>query len=399
MEKTGTQTNHGKVSFASSHFEDAVVGELLCRDSSSQIKTYMDTKSLQGKNLNLLGQCCDLPAALPREVHDASSSPVFCDHCIYTGESDVLKRAHGLGSCTWYLYGKSHVGMFQAGFPCGWGTRTWDDGVRYEGFWKGHRLNGRGLINFADGSTYHGMLVDSIRNGQGMYCSTSGFSYSGSWQNDKPHGHGESVDDCHGTKYSGNFACGLMHGHGAMMVIESNGTSRKYEGSFVHGKREGCGVEESSNGTSYSGSWQRNVRHGIGTETILGKGVYVGHWADDLQHGVGIFKSSKSNKNHYEGEWQCGLRHGNAIVSWNSGDSFACKFIKGKMVGTGQLYKPSSCVDPLLCATLLVHSDAIRTTSDGARASTRRAGTLQRERPPLFFMLPARKTVIKATKE
>ena len=391
--------NHGKVSFASSQFEEAVGDQNFVRDPSYQTKKRLDTKSLQGMNLNLVGQCCDLPAALPNRDHDAPSSLVFCNHCIYSGEADALKRAHGLGTCTWYLYGKTHKGMFEAGIPCGWGTRTWDDGVTYEGFWTGHKLNGRGLLNYADGSTYHGMLVDSVRSGQGAYCSTTGFSYNGSWQNDKPHGHGESVDDSRGTKYSGEWSCGLMHGQGVMMILEPNGTSRRYEGNFVHGKREGYGVEESSNGTSYSGSWQRNVRHGIGTETIVGKGVYVGHWEDDLRHGAGIFKSSKPNKSHYEGEWQGGQRHGCGIVRWNSGDSFACTFVNGKMHGPGQLHKPSSCAHPQ-GATLLVHSDAIHTTSDGARASIiRQSVTMQRDPPPLFYMLPARKTVIKATKQ
>jgi hypothetical protein len=383
---------HGKVSFLSSaHYQKVSENEIHTRDPSIS-QTYKQYKVLESPHrmpFNSFGLCCDLPAVLS----GASCSFDYCKHCIYSGETDDLKRAHGLGSCTWHLLGKTHIGTFAAGIPCGWGTRTWDDGVIHEGFWQGHKLNGRGVIAFVDGSTYHGMLVDSIRTGHGTYRSASGFSYDGCWQNDKPHGHGQSSDHSKDIKYSGDWEFGFMHGHGVMTILESNGASRRYEGSFVHGMREGHGVERSEHhGTSYNGSWLHNLRHGIGTETISGKGVYVGQWKDDLRHGAGVYKSSNPNKCHYEGEWQDGLRHGRAIVRWNAGDSFACNFVKGKMVGPGILRTPASSAFHRQGATLLVHSDAIHTANDGCRASAKLPG-LQ-----MFFLLPARKITSSSNK-
>jgi hypothetical protein len=363
-----------------SHFKNTM--------ASRELKQNISVDSCQFMNNVSLGQCCHLPAVLESGT---SCSFAHCRHCIYTGESDALKRANGLGSCIWHLNGMTHIGAFENGFPCGWGTRTWEDGVVHKGFWKGHKLNGRGLVSFVDGSSYHGMLVDSARTGQGFFRSAAGHLYEGSWHNDKPHGVGRfSSRD---INYFGDWLFGMMHGNGIMTTIESNGATQRYEGSFVHGKRDGWGVEESGDkSTRYCGAWKHNLRHGLGSETAFGMGVYVGEWKDDLRHGTGVFKSSQRNKYHHQGEWQDGMRHGRAIVQWNSGDSFACTFVKGKMVGPGLLQKTSSLVNPL-GATLLVHSGAIHTTKDGARASARQAGT------PQLFLLPARTQNSKAKKQ
>ena len=107
---------------------------------SQPLKLSVDTHSRQGMNINLLGRCCHLPAVLQKM--STSCSFDYCRHCVYSGEADASKRAHGIGSCVWHLYGMTHIGAFEAGIPCGWGTRTWDDGVAHEGFWSGHKLNG-----------------------------------------------------------------------------------------------------------------------------------------------------------------------------------------------------------------------------------------------------------------
>jgi hypothetical protein len=384
---------HGKVSFVSPSLVRNVSGDKICMGDSVIFQTLKRNESSENHHhmhLNASGQCCDLPAILA----GTSCSFDYCKHCTYSGETDALKRANGTGSCTWHLYGKSHNGLFEAGIPCGWGTRTWDDGVVYQGFWKGHKLNGRGLISFVDGSTYHGMLVESIRTGDGAYRSTSGFSYHGCWLDDKPHGRGESTDDCRGIKYSGDWEFGLMHGFGVMTILDSNGAARRYEGAFIHGMREGLGLEESENdGTSYNGSWHQNLRHGVGTEVILGQGVYIGQWKDGLRHGPGVFKSTNPSQSHYEGEWQYGLRHGRGIVRWNTGDSFACRFVNGKMTGHGILHSAAGSASHRHGATLIVHSDTIHTTKTGSRASASQAGTLLSESHPVYFLLPARRII------
>ena len=388
----GPRMKHPRASYSSTPFQNVSDSgiDLIDPKLSLEFKQNIeiDCHARQGIDINSFGQCCNLPAVL--DGGSASScSFAYCKHCVYSGEADVLKRAHGIGSCVWHLHGVAHKGMFQVGIPCGWGTRTWDDGVVQQGFWKGHKLNGRGLIHFVDGSSYHGMLVDSIRTGQGIYLSTSGYSYEGWWQHDKPHGLGKSSDDCRGIKYSGEWECGLMHGHGMMTNMALNGTTRRYEGSFARGKREGHGVEELGDNISrYCGDWKQNLRHGIGLESVSGQGIYVGEWKNDLRHGNGVFKSSRPNKSHSEGEWENGLRHGRAIVRWDSGDSFACVFTKGKMVGPGLLRKSSTSTDNRQGATLLVQSDTIHTTRNGARASALRSGSFH---STSLFLLPASK--------
>jgi hypothetical protein len=374
---------HRGASFFPPQFHDGCESKSHLKNTmvSRELRQNMSIDSCRGMNNVSLGQCCHLPAVLES---GPSCSFAHCRHCIYAGEADVLKRANGLGSCTWHSSGMKHIGAFENGIPCGWGSRTWEDGVVHRGFWKGHKLHGRGLVSFVDGSSYHGMLVDSIRTGQGVFRSAAGYSYEGSWQNDKPHGLGKYTDNSHGINYFGDWDFGIMHGNGIMTTIESNGATQRYEGSFVHGKRDGYGVEESGDKvTCYCGAWKFNLRHGMGSQTVLGMGVYVGEWKDDLRHGDGVFKSLQPNKCHYQGEWRDGIRHGRAILRWNSGDSFACTFVKGKMVGPGLLQKSRSAFNQP-GATLLVHSGSIHTTKDGARASARQAGT------PQFFLLPAR---------
>lgn len=52
----------------------------------------------------------------------------------------------------------------------GYGTEIWDDGSKYQGFWKDGKKNGKGLFFWVDGSSYCGNFKDDLLSGFGKLC-------------------------------------------------------------------------------------------------------------------------------------------------------------------------------------------------------------------------------------
>ena len=50
----------------------------------------------------------------------------------------------------------------------------WQDGAKYEGYWKNDMANGRGRLIHADGDVYEGFWVNDKAHGKGTYIHMDG---------------------------------------------------------------------------------------------------------------------------------------------------------------------------------------------------------------------------------
>ncbi|HIJ85817.1 MAG TPA: hypothetical protein HPQ00_16655, partial [Magnetococcales bacterium] len=71
-----------------------------------------------------------------------------------------------------------------------WGSRVYDDGVRYEGEFNNGKRHGRGKQIWPDGAEYEGEYQNDKRNGQGTFTWPSKAKYEGDFVDGKRHGKG-----------------------------------------------------------------------------------------------------------------------------------------------------------------------------------------------------------------
>jgi len=188
----------------------------------------------------------------------------------------------------------------------GKGLQMWNDGSKYEGYWKNDKANGRGRLIHGDGDVYEGEWIDDKAHGFGVYLHTDGARYEGGWVNDKQHGKGkEEWPD--GSNYEGEYFNGQKHGIGKFMW--SDGST--YEGEFSCNDIHGHGKYSWIDGRVYIGTWQNNTMHGKGEFTWPDGRKYSGDYLDDKKEGHGIFEWPDGKK--YEGEWQNGKQHGKGV--------------------------------------------------------------------------------------
>ena len=75
----------------------------------------------------------------------------------------------------------------------GRGIQIWQDGSKYEGYWKDDMANGYGRMIHSDGDVYEGEWMNDLHNGYGIYYNADGSSFKGYWRNDKQHGKGIEI--------------------------------------------------------------------------------------------------------------------------------------------------------------------------------------------------------------
>ena len=118
----------------------------------------------------------------------------------------------------------------------GRGIQIWNDGSKYEGYWKRDKANIRGKLTHADGDTYEGDWLDDKAQGYGRYIHTDGARYEGFWKEDKQEGRGKETWP--------DGAC--------------------YEGEYKQGKKSGNGLFKWADGSKYDGNFLDNNIHGLG---------------------------------------------------------------------------------------------------------------------------------------
>jgi hypothetical protein len=73
----------------------------------------------------------------------------------------------------------------------GKGAQIWDDGAKYEGYWKNNKACGNGTFYHIDGDIYQGQWDNDQANGYGTYLHADGAQYQGNWVNDMQDGYGK----------------------------------------------------------------------------------------------------------------------------------------------------------------------------------------------------------------
>ena len=84
-----------------------------------------------------------------------------------------------------------------------WGTRTYDNGDSYEGFWENGKRHGWGIQTYDNGDEYRGNWENDKKT-WGTQTYDNGDEYRGNWDNDKRHGWGTQTYD-NGDSYRGNW--------------------------------------------------------------------------------------------------------------------------------------------------------------------------------------------------
>ncbi|CAG9315185.1 unnamed protein product [Blepharisma stoltei] len=195
----------------------------------------------------------------------------------------------------------------------GKGVQIWNDGSKYEGYWKNDRANGKGRLIHGDGDVYEGEWMDDKAHGHGVYTHTDGGKYVGLWENDKQHGKGvEEWPD--GSKYEGGYIGGKKHGKGKFKWADGS----TYDGDFINNNIHGSGTYCWSDGRKYIGDWLNNKMDGKGTFTWPDGRCYIGDYIDDKKQGFGVFTWPDGKK--YEGSWFNGKQHGKGVYISSNGE-------------------------------------------------------------------------------
>ncbi|GLC42459.1 hypothetical protein PLESTF_000814700 [Pleodorina starrii] len=90
----------------------------------------------------------------------------------------------------------------------------------------------------------------------------------------------------------------------------------KFEGTMIHGVRQGKGTYTWSNGAIYTGEYVDNKKHGKGKMVFPDKGVYDGDWVEDVMQGSGTFTYPSGDV--YQGEFVGGKRHGKGMYHYKA---------------------------------------------------------------------------------
>ena len=114
------------------------------------------------------------------------------------------------------------------------GERTWPDGARYVGEFRGDIRNGQGTYVLPNGDRYVGEWRDGKFHGQGTFTSADGRRYTGEWRDDKRHGQGTWTHP-NGERYVGEWRDDKRHGRGTLTL--PNG--ERFAGEFKEDRLEG----------------------------------------------------------------------------------------------------------------------------------------------------------------
>ncbi|GHU27050.1 hypothetical protein FACS1894152_2990 [Bacilli bacterium] len=220
-----------------------------------------------------------------------------------------------------FVYRELYRGEFKNGAKNGHGTMTDDDGNTYVGNWLDGRPDGYGTIKFVDkalhdGGTYNGNIGIPADVNE-MYYKNNRYRYS------------------NGDSYIGKFEY-LMNGTGE--YIYRNGS--RYDGNFRCGMRDGNGIMQNKNdGSTYKGQWENDKTHGHG----------IVSWPDGEQF-IGDFDSGKissgdsiyiySNGNEYSGDIYEGgkiSRGGKMTITYRNGNKFEGKWSEDKESAEGTM--------------------------------------------------------------
>jgi len=163
------------------------------------------------------------------------------------------------------------------GCPHGYGTYTWQDGLKYEGSWR-----------------------KGLKHGYGSQTYPSGDKYEGGWKDGQWHGYGELTQTSLGRTYFGGFASGLEHGYA--QIRRGGADNRFYDGGVRQGQRHGYGNLTTPLGTM-EGGYKYNKQDGWQEVKAPMRHDYSGTYRDGKMWGVGRMVEYASGKT-FDGVWE-----------------------------------------------------------------------------------------------
>ncbi|KAK7199894.1 MORN repeat [Novymonas esmeraldas] len=276
----------------------------------------------------------DMDASL--HVRDGAGSTVSADGlAVYTGAWSGDKRS-GRGTQTVQRLPKAGGDAGEAGASPAM--------ERYEGEWRDNMRSGRGRLTDGD-DVYEGEFALDCRDGVGVHRNTrTGSFYEGSWKANHRCGAGTYYCATHDTTYEGVFLHDRLTGLGTA----TNGTTdERYSGSWLDGLQQGHGSLRLANGDVLRGVWHRGAPGAATTVEYTeaeqfadrsclagaGESRYVGGWKDGVREGTGtqVFRDGSV----YEGAWRANKQHGHGRRTTAAGESVACEWRDGHIVGGG----------------------------------------------------------------
>uniref|UniRef100_A0A8C4Q4E1 MORN repeat-containing protein 3 n=1 Tax=Eptatretus burgeri TaxID=7764 RepID=A0A8C4Q4E1_EPTBU len=156
---------------------------------------------------------------------------------------------------------------------------------------------------------YVGEWKNDVKHGQGVLTAgKSGFVYAGSWRKGKRDGQGHLSfqRDKHShiqIIYIGEWRKGLRHGRGTNFYV---GTTERYEGHWLFGRRSGWGKMTYADGSVYKGEWKKDQRNGDGLFVQDNGDCYTGSWRNGEKHGPGRYLFSATGR-VCQGIWEAGI--------------------------------------------------------------------------------------------
>lgn len=120
---------------------------------------------------------------------------------------------------------------------------------------------------------------------------------------------------------------------GRVHIAWTNGN--QFDGTLVHGIKEGDGQFAWTNGQRYRGEWSHDKPNGKGTIWFADGGRYQGEVRDGEPNGVGAMAFPKSD--HYEGRFLAGKPHGHGKMQFHNGDRYEGGWANGLKQGQGRM--------------------------------------------------------------
>jgi hypothetical protein len=130
-------------------------------------------------------------------------------------------------------YQKSKTGCVQGDCVNGEGIYVFEDGDRYEGFFKNSKFHGQGLMLWNNGggsgySGYKGKFLEGYIDGYGLYAFANGDTYEGVFEKGKFHGQGIYKYKSGGS-YAGGWVNGVKDGPGVYTFDDGSRRSALWE--------------------------------------------------------------------------------------------------------------------------------------------------------------------------
>jgi hypothetical protein len=191
---------------------------------------------------------------------------------------------------------------------------------------KGDCINGYGEMAWENGQRYEGYFKNGLREGYGYMRYSTGNIYIGEWEENTQHGHG-------------------------MLSFHEHPTQKKFVGEWKRNVREGYGTLYQSDGTFKVGFWRKNqfvaeaekeqclegnCENGWGTYAYNDYSLYIGEFKDKKRHGQGTLIYKLGTK--YKGSHVNDLREGFGVYYYAGGNKYVGDWKENKKFGQGEMY-------------------------------------------------------------